>query len=83
MQARRQVVKQNTDGVAFLNKKNKITRYEGSGKLTADARSASLPRTARSRSSWRSTSILATGPVVATLPGMELDGKTVCPARRR
>src|SRR5690606_10828398 len=35
MQSRRAtVVKQNTDGVAYLFKKNKIARYQGTGELT-------------------------------------------------
>ena len=78
MQARREsVVKQNTDGVAFLIKKNKITRYEGSGKLTA-ARQVSV--TAQDGSVTEIVAehvILATGSVVADLPGIQPDGSTV------
>jgi dihydrolipoamide dehydrogenase len=78
MQSRRQnVVKQNTDGVAFLMKKNKVTRYEGSGKLTA-AREVSVTAAAGAVTQVIAEHvILATGSEVATLPGMELDGKTV------
>ncbi|MFA5594010.1 MAG: dihydrolipoyl dehydrogenase [Trueperaceae bacterium] len=78
MQARRQtVVKQNTDGVAFLVKKNKITRYEGSGKLTAEREVSVTAADGAVTQLVAEHVILATGSVVATLPGMELDGKTV------
>lgn len=76
-QRRATVVKQNTDGVAFLIKKNKITRYQGSGKLTA-ARQVSVTAADGGVTELVAEHvILATGSAVATLPGLELDGQTV------
>src|SRR5690606_24389566 len=74
---RRTVVKQNTDGVAYLFRKHGITRYAGTGKLTG-ARQVSV--TAASGEVTELVAehvILATGSTVATLPGVELDGETV------
>lgn len=76
MHARREkVVKQNTDGVAFLMKKNGVTVYRGTGRLTADRQvvvEGDEPATLEAQHV-----VLATGSVVATLPGVEVDGETV------
>ena len=78
MQARRRtVVKQNTDGVAFLIKKNKITRYEGTGKLTAPREVSVAGANGEVTQLVAEHVILATGSKVASLPGVELDGVTV------
>ncbi len=78
MQSRRQtVVKQNTDGVAFLIRKNKVTRYEGSGRLTAAREVSVTGADGKTTQLIAEHIILATGSVVATLPGVELDGQTV------
>ncbi len=77
MQARRQkVVKQNTDGVAFLMKKNKVTVYHGAGKLGG-------PGVVRVESDGSVTelqtgyTVLATGSVPSQLRGVTVDGETV------
>ncbi len=77
MQARRQkVVKQNTDGVAFLMKKNKVSVYHGSGKLAG-------PGVVRVESDGSVTelqtgyTVLATGSVPSPLPGVTPDGDVV------
>jgi len=76
MHARREkVVKQNTDGVAFLMKKNGVTVYRGTGRLTADRQvvvEGDEPATLEAEHV-----VLATGSVVAALPGVEVDGETV------
>lgn len=76
MQARREkVVKQNTDGVAFLMKKNKVTVYRGSGRLAGDGKVVVEGEQSEELEAERI--VLATGSAVATLPGVELDGETV------
>src|SRR5690554_6863636 len=78
MQARREtVVKQNTDGVAFLIKKNKVTRYQGTGKLTAPREVSVTGADGEVTNLVAEHVILATGSTVASLPGVELDGVTV------
>ncbi len=76
MHARREkVVKQNTDGVAFLMKKNGVTVYRGTGRLEAGGRvvvAGDEPVTLEA-----DHVVLATGSVVADLPGVAVDGETV------
>jgi dihydrolipoamide dehydrogenase len=77
MQKRKdKVVKSNTDGVAFLFKKNKVSRYQGTGEITAKGKvtvhgedgdtELAAPRI-----------IIATGSRVAPLPGVEMDGEYI------
>ena len=76
MQARREkVVKQNTDGVAFLMKKNKVKVYRGAGRLAGDGKVVVEGQDAAELEAQRI--VLATGSVVATLPGVEVDGEVV------
>lgn len=76
MQARREkVVKQNTDGVAYLMKKNKVTVYQGTGRLSAggvviDGEAGTTEVKARHI-------VLATGSVPSRLPGVEIDGDVI------
>ncbi|HET8986031.1 MAG TPA: dihydrolipoyl dehydrogenase, partial [Trueperaceae bacterium] len=77
MQGRKaKVVKQNTDGVAFLMKKNKITRYTGSGRVAAaghvvvEGGPEPIEVTAQ-------RIVLATGSVVSELRGVDVDGDAV------
>jgi len=76
MHARKEkVVKQNTDGVAFLMKKNGVTVYRGTGRLTADREvvvEGDEPVTLAA-----DHVVLATGSVPAGLPGVEVDGEVV------
>ena len=76
MQARRsKVVKQNTDGIDYLMKKNKIKVYRGSGRLAAAGRVVIEGETPTEIDSDRI--VLATGSSVASLPGVEIDGEIV------
>lgn len=80
MQARRaKVVKQNTDGVAFLFKKNEITRYQGTGHLSGERQvTVEGPEIDGGAVDLVAEHVvLATGSVVSTLPGVELDGEVV------
>lgn len=78
MQKRREaVVKANTDGVAYLIDKNKVKRYQGSGELIGPRQ---LRVTAPDGAVTELTAehvVLATGSVVAELPGVEVDGEVV------
>ena len=77
MQARKtKVVKQNTDGVAFLMKKNKITRYSGTGRVAAAGRVA-IEGGAESVEIGAERIVLATGSVVSELRGVAVDGQVV------
>lgn len=78
MQARRaKVVKQNTDGVAFLLKKNKVTRYQGEGRLAGDRTVVVTARDGATTELVAEHVVLATGSVPAGLKGVEFDGETV------
>jgi dihydrolipoamide dehydrogenase len=70
-----EVVKANTDGINFLFKKNKITRYQGAGEIIAKGKvkvhgegevEIEAPHI-----------IIATGSSVAELRGVEFDGKII------
>lgn len=70
------VVKANTDGVAFLFKKNKVERFTGSGRLSAPGEviveGAGDPQRLRAKHI-----VLATGSQCAPLRGVEVDGERI------
>ncbi len=70
------VVKSNTDGVAFLFKKNKVTRYQGRGEVTAPGRVVVHGADGNTEIEAEHI-IIATGSQVMTLPGVELDGDRI------
>ncbi|MBI1357043.1 MAG: dihydrolipoyl dehydrogenase [Acidobacteria bacterium] len=70
------VVKGLTQGVAGLFKKNKITRYEGHGKLAGPGK-VSVETSDGPVEIEAKHIVLATGSKVATLPGIEWDGDRV------
>jgi dihydrolipoamide dehydrogenase len=82
------VVKKLTDGVAFLFKKNKITRIVGSGRLAGPRKDGmqvvsvttpenpAIPQLVNGR-----RVLLATGSTAVELPGLPFDGETVVDAR--
>ncbi len=77
MQSRKAgVVKQNTDGVAFLFKKNKITRYRGTGTLAGGGEVRVHGEDGDEEIEARHV-VLATGSVPASLPGVAFDGGTI------
>jgi len=65
------VVKQNTDGVAYLFKKNRITRYHGQGELLGGGR-VSVHGGESNHTLEAGHIVLATGSVPVSLPGVEL-----------
>ena len=66
------VVKSNTSGVDFLFKKNKVTRYVGTGRITAPRRVV-VESGAEKTELQAKHVLIATGSVVSDLPGVELD----------
>ncbi|HKI58606.1 MAG TPA: dihydrolipoyl dehydrogenase [Trueperaceae bacterium] len=73
MQARKErVVKQNTDGVAYLFKKNEITRYRGLGELKGEG-AVIVHGDDGDEEVTAEHVVLATGSVPVGLPGVELD----------
>ncbi|MDY0108352.1 MAG: dihydrolipoyl dehydrogenase [Candidatus Krumholzibacteria bacterium] len=64
-----------TDGVAGLFKKNKVTRYEGTGRLDGPGKVAVAGKDAAILSAKHV--LIATGSVPASLPGIELDGEMI------
>ncbi|MEX2534314.1 MAG: dihydrolipoyl dehydrogenase [Trueperaceae bacterium] len=71
-----EVVKANSDGVAFLFKKNKIKRYRGRGEITGPGRVVVHGEDGREELEGKHL-VIATGSQVSTLPGVELDGDRV------
>ncbi len=77
------VVKANTDGVAFLMKKNEVTRYAGTGRITGPGSvvvhgGEDGGEDGDGEQELAAEHLLiATGSRVATLPGVEIDGEIV------
>lgn len=69
------VVKSNTDGLDYLFKKNKITRYLGSAEIISKNTIKIIGKDAAEISA--TNIIIATGSKVAPLKGVELDGNII------
>lgn len=86
MMARKEaVVKKLTDGIAFLFKKNRITRFNGSGKIMK-ASAAGLHAVAVTGEAAPSLLqgkriLLATGSLPVAIPALPFDGESVVDAR--
>lgn len=77
MHARKaKVVKANSDGVAFLFKKNKIMRFEGRGRLSA-AGEVTVAGPNGEEKLHAKHIVLATGSRVSPLRGVEVDGDRI------
>jgi len=70
------VVKANSDGVAYLFKKHKITRYQGTGRLLSAGEVAVTGANGEERLRAGAV-LLATGSVSGTLPGVLVDGERI------
>ncbi len=70
------VVKSNTDGVAFLFKKNKITHYQGRGEILAPGK-VSVLNDAEALELSAHHIIIATGSQVSSIPGVVPDAKVI------
>ena len=71
------VVKNLTGGVAFLMKKNKVTVFEGLGRITAAGKVTVTPAAGGAQELEAKHIIIATGSVPIILPTMPVDGHTV------
>ncbi len=76
MQRKADVVKSNTDGVAYLFKKHKIERFEGRGELKG-AGHVVVHGTDGETELHAEHVVLATGSRVAPLRGVEIDGERI------
>ncbi len=72
-----QTVSALTKGIEGLLKKNKVTRYLGHGRITAAGAVSVTNRENKTTELTGKNIIIATGSVVATLPGIEFDGERV------
>ncbi|HYQ44080.1 MAG TPA: dihydrolipoyl dehydrogenase [Polyangiaceae bacterium] len=75
LERKTKVVSQNTNGVAYLFKKNKVTRYRGHGRITGRGRVVVEGQDANELEAKHV--LIATGSSVAPLRGVELDGDRV------
>jgi dihydrolipoamide dehydrogenase len=72
-----QVVKQMTNGIGFLFKKNKIDSIMGSGKLTSPTTVAVTAADGKVTTLSGKNILIATGSTPIELPGLKFDGKMV------
>ena len=70
------VVKSLTNGVAGLFKKNKVTHYQGLGRITGPGK-VTVQSDDGEEELEAQRILIATGSAVATLPGIELDGERI------
>ena len=75
--AKDETVKGLTGGIEFLFKKNKIEWIKGAGKFNADKTIEVALNEGGTRTITAKNTIIATGSDVASLPGIEIDEKTV------
>ncbi len=71
------VVEANTDGVAFLMKKNKVARYAGTGEIVGEGRVDVRDEEGGVTELAAEHVVIATGSVPTGLPGVEIDHETV------
>ncbi len=77
MNHRQETVDANTQGVAFLFKKNKITPIHGTGKIAGPGKVEVALADGGSETIETKNIVIATGSDVAQLPGIEIDEKTI------
>ncbi|MBX3532439.1 MAG: dihydrolipoyl dehydrogenase [Rhizobiaceae bacterium] len=74
MQAHRtKVVKQNTDGLVFLMKKNKIDTYQGTGTVAGKGKVAIALEGGKAETIETKNIVIATGSDVAGIPGVKVE----------
>jgi dihydrolipoamide dehydrogenase len=72
-----EAVKGNTDGVAYLMKKNKIATFHGTGRIVAAGQVEVTAEDGSKQQLDTRAIVIATGSDVAKLPGIEIDEKQV------
>ncbi|MDO9382195.1 MAG: dihydrolipoyl dehydrogenase [Hyphomicrobiaceae bacterium] len=70
-------VKGNTDGVAYLMKKNKIATHHGTGKIIAAGKVEVTSESGEAQVLETRAIVIATGSDVARLPGLDIDEKAI------
>ncbi len=71
------VVAKNSAGVSYLMKKNKVTVFNGFGKITGKGKVEVALADGKTQTIETKNIIIATGSVVRPIPGFETDGKQV------
>ncbi len=71
------VVEANVKGIQFLFKKNKVATFTGTGRILAPGRVQVTPSGGAPVELAAEAIVIATGSEVATLPGVDIDEKTV------
>jgi dihydrolipoamide dehydrogenase len=71
------VVAKNSSGVSYLMKKNKVTVFNGFGKITGKGKIEVTYEDGQKETVEAKNIIIATGSVVRPIPGFEVDGKLV------
>ena len=71
------VVKKNSDGVSYLMKKNKVTVFNGFGKITKPGEIEVTKEDGSKETVSTKNTIIATGSVVKPFPGFEADGDKI------
>lgn len=66
-------VKANVDGVAFLMKKNKVTVFQGTGRIAAKGQVAVTDSDGKSETISTNNIVIATGSQVAGIPGVDVN----------
>ena len=69
---RTKVVKQNTDGLVFLMKKNKIDTFQGTGQLAGSGKVKVAPEGGKEETIEAKNIVIATGSDVAGIPGVDV-----------
>jgi len=77
MAFKQQGVDGNTQGVAYLLKKNKITAYHGTGRVAGAGKVEVSGSAGKTQTLQTRNIVIATGSDVARLPGIEIDEKQV------
>src|SRR5687768_14610032 len=77
MAFKNKIVAKNAKGVEFLMRKNKITVFNGHGRLDGKGKLAITDAKNETRSIEVKNTIIATGSAVRHIPGMEVDGKRI------
>ena len=78
MQAfKREGVKGNVDGVAYLLKKNKIDSVFGTGRIVKSGQVAVTSASGETQTLETKSIVIATGPTSTRLPGIEIDEKRI------
>jgi len=72
-----EAVKGNTDGVAFLMRKNKVDHFHGTGRVLGDGKVEVTFINGEKQVVDGTSIVIATGSGVAQLPGIEIDEKTI------